>query len=132
MTASPNPTGRDLAARLVTKRVYLAPDPDDGHRVLVDRLWPRGLSKEKARIDDWVAELAPSHDLRRWFGHDPQRWPEFKRRYWAELAAREEALAAFVARLPPGRITLLYGARTEAVNNAQALREYLGGGSGGD
>ncbi len=108
------------------RRVYEEPGRDDGVRVLVDRLWPRGLRRETAAIDHWWRELAPSDTLRRWFGHDPARWDGFRTRYAAELDARPEALAAArkdVAGAP--RITLLFAARDEAHNNAVALRDYL-------
>lgn len=109
------------------KRAYDPPAPGDGLRVLVDRLWPRGLSKERAAVDEWLREVAPSTDLRRWFAHDPARWAEFKRRYSAELEA--PAPLATVARLrslaAEGDITLLYAATDELHNNAVALREYL-------
>lgn len=109
------------------KRVYEPPEPEDGARVLVDRLWPRGLTKEDAAIDLWAKHLAPSHELRRWFGHRPERWTEFQTRFREELKSPEaqeqlEALQALVGKI---RITLLYAARDEAMNNAQALREVL-------
>lgn len=109
------------------KRVYDPPAPDDGYRVLVDRLWPRGLTKERAAVDEWLREAAPSSDLRRWFAHDPTRWAEFKRRYFAELAApaAREAVEHLRALAGRGTITLLYAATNEAHNNAVALREYL-------
>ncbi len=112
---------------LSIRRVYAPATPDDGHRVLVDRLWPRGLAKDCARVDEWLREVAPSTELRRWFGHDPARWPEFKHRYWAEL--RAEPAATAVARLRSlaarGDVTLLYAAKDEQHNNAQALLEFL-------
>lgn len=109
------------------KRVYERPAPADGYRVLVDRLWPRGLSKERAAVDDWLREVAPSAVLRRWFGHEPARWAEFKQRYFQELVA--EPAAAAVARLRTlvarRRVTLLYATQDEVHNNAVALRAYL-------
>jgi uncharacterized protein YeaO (DUF488 family) len=110
------------------KRIYDAAAPEDGYRVLVDRLWPRGLPKEKAAVDRWLRELAPSTGLRQWYGHDPARWDEFRRRYFAELAvapaaAAVEELRALIAAHRP--LTLLYASREEALNNAVALREYL-------
>lgn len=110
---------------IATKRVYQAPEAGDGQRILVDRLWPRGLSKTEAKIDLWARDLAPSSELRRWFAHDPQRWEEFRRRYRAELEAQAEAVSAFVAGLRPDRVTLLYAAKDERFNNAQALKAYL-------
>ena len=109
------------------KRVYDPPAPADGYRILVDLLWPRGLSKERAAVDQWQREVAPSTKLRRWFGHDPVRWTEFKRRYFQELAAEPAATAvAHLRKLARSRrVTLLFGARDEMHNNAVALREYL-------
>lgn len=109
------------------KRAYDPPAPEDGYRVLVDRLWPRGLSKDRAAVDEWLREVAPSTDLRRWFAHDPARWAEFRRRYSAELAApaAREAVARLRALAARGGITLLYAATDEVHNNAVALRQYL-------
>jgi len=113
-------------AKVSVKRVYLPPDPADGCRVLVDRLWPRGLSKDKAQIDHWLKALAPSDALRKWFGHEPARWDEFRRRYFAELDDQPEALEPLRALLKQEKkLTLLFGARDEAHNNAVALKEYL-------
>ena len=116
------------------KRVYESPSPDDGRRVLVDRLWPRGLSKERARLDGWLREVAPSTELRRWFGHDPSRWDEFQRRYEQELAApeRREALAALARFAREDTLTLLYGARDTEHNEAQVLARVLARGAGAD
>lgn len=110
------------------KRIYEAPATEDGYRVLVDRLWPRGLAKEKAAVDRWLRELAPSTGLRQWYGHDPARWDEFRRRYFAELAvapaaAAVDELRALVDAHRP--LTLLYSSREEELNNAVALRDYL-------
>jgi uncharacterized protein YeaO (DUF488 family) len=109
------------------RRVYEPPPPADGYRVLVDRLWPRGLSKEAARIDAWLRDLAPSDELRRWFGHDPARWPAFCARYRAELRAepRRSLLADLASRARAGPVTLLYAARDPARNNAVVLRDAL-------
>lgn len=107
------------------KRVYDAPSPRDGRRVLVDRLWPRGLTRAKARIDEWAKELAPSEALRRWFGHDPERFAEFEKRYRAELAGRRERIRALAREARRGRVTLVYGARDETRNNAVVLRKML-------
>ena len=114
-------------AAVALKRVYEPAEPEDGTRVLVDRLWPRGLRKDKAQIDFWAKDVAPSNTLRRWFGHRPDRWEEFAKRYRAELAAPEtqpqvEALRAMTRK---GRVTLLYAARDESMNNAVVLRDYL-------
>ena len=107
------------------KRVYAEPAADDGLRLLVDRLWPRGLSKEKARLDDWLKELAPSDELRKWFGHNPARWEEFRERYRQELAGRPEALARLRALAARETVTLLFAAHDEAHNNAVVLKELL-------
>jgi uncharacterized protein YeaO (DUF488 family) len=103
------------------KRAYEAPAASDGHRILVDRLWPRGLSKEKAAIDEWTKEIAPSAELRRWFGHDPEKWPEFQRRYKQELRAREDLVRDIAKMASRGPVTLVYGARDEAHNDAVVL-----------
>lgn len=108
------------------KRAYEEAGSGDGKRILIDRLWPRGLNKEKAEIDVWVKEVAPSAELRRWFGHRPERWEEFRTRYFAELDARPEAVARLREELRGGTATLVYGARDSEHSNARALREYLG------
>jgi uncharacterized protein YeaO (DUF488 family) len=107
------------------KRVYDAAKPDDGVRFLVERLWPRGMKKTDLVMDDWLKEVAPSTELRKWFGHDPARWTEFRRRYLAELSQRPEALEAIVAAARRGNVTLLYSARDEEHNAALALQGYL-------
>ncbi len=111
------------------KRVYDPPSPGDGFRVLLDRLWPRGLSKEKARVDGWAKELAPSDALRRWFAHDPEKYPEFVRRYREELRGNP-ALAQLQALGEEGTVTLLFGAKERRHNNAQALLAILEGEGG--
>ena len=108
-----------------TRRVYAPPEPDDGQRILVDRIWPRGLSRDQAALDAWLKDLAPSTELRRWFGHDPQRWDGFCRRYRAELEQRPQALAELRLWLDAGPVTLLFAARDTEYNNAVALRAYL-------
>jgi uncharacterized protein YeaO (DUF488 family) len=108
------------------KRVYVAAEPSDGYRILVDRLWPRGLSKEKAKIDLWLKEIAPSGALRKWFGHEPERWGEFQVRYRKELKSKQELLAQVRQLEKQHRtVTLLYGARDESHNEAVALVELL-------
>ena len=107
------------------KRIYEAPAGDDGARVLVDRVWPRGVSKEAAALTQWLKEVAPTAELRRWFGHDPARWGEFTRRYHAELNAGADALVPLDAFLKKGRVTLLYSARDTEHNQAVALAAYL-------
>ena len=107
------------------KRAYEPPAQGDGTRVLIDRLWPRGLSKASARIDHWLKDLAPSDALRRWFGHDPAKWAEFKRRYFAELKGNRQAISDLRRLSRRGRVTLLYAAKDELHNNAVALAEFL-------
>jgi uncharacterized protein YeaO (DUF488 family) len=107
------------------KRVYLPPDPSDGTRILVDRLWPRGLSKEKAEVHLWVKEVAPSTELRKWFAHDPNKWTEFQSRYHDELKLHSEQLHSLKQEAARGSITLLYGARDEEHNEAVILQRLL-------
>ena len=114
-----------MPRQIRTKRVYDPPERRDGKRVLVDRLWPRGLKKEQAQIDLWLREAAPSNELRRWFGHDPMRWNEFRRRYAAELERNLQALAALLEMT--GTVTLLFAARDIEHNNGVALAEWLKG-----
>lgn len=112
-----------------TKRIYDAPAKGDGYRVLVDRLWPRGLGKDDARIDHWAKAIAPSTDLRKWFHHDPDRWDEFCQRYRQELEANAEAFDSLVDRIRDeaagGTVTLLFGARETEKNHAVMLAEIL-------
>ena len=112
-----------MALRL--KRVYDKPEKTDGRRVLVDRVWPRGLTKQEAQIDEWLKEIAPSTRLRKWFGHDPARWAEFKRRYAAELKDRSELVEQLAQIGRMGKVTLLFGAKDVQHNNAVALKEYI-------
>lgn len=107
------------------KRIYAPPESRDGRRILVDRLWPRGVSKVQARVDAWPRDIAPSDGLRRWFNHDPARWDEFRRRYAAELEERREAWGPLLEEARKGPITLLYSARDAEHNNAVALKEFL-------
>jgi uncharacterized protein YeaO (DUF488 family) len=107
------------------KRVYSEPEEKDGERILVDRLWPRGLTKEKAKVDLWLKEIAPSNELRKWFSHDPKKWPEFKRKYLEELKTLNEPTALLRQEASQGTITLLYGARDEEHNEAVVLLELL-------
>lgn len=109
------------------KRAYEPPSARDGTRILVDRLWPRGVKKAKARIDLWLKDVAPSAALRQWFGHDPARWSEFRRRYRAELKRRPEALAQLRALARQGRITLVFGAHDTRRNQAVVLKSVLAG-----
>ena len=117
------------ARHLRLKRVYEPAASSDGVRVLVDRLWPRGLTKEKAAVDHWMKEVAPSSDLRKWFGHDPDRWTEFKRRYKAELRQHKDLLAEIRKLNKQGTVTLLFGAHDEEHNDAVVLREVLARGA---
>ncbi|MDE2260396.1 MAG: DUF488 domain-containing protein [Betaproteobacteria bacterium] len=105
------------------KRVYEQPDRHDGRRILVDRLWPRGLTKEKACVDLWLKEIAPSTKLRKWFGHDPGRWEEFKKRYLAELKGNSEQIQLLKQALAKDTVTLVYGAKDEEHNEAIVIQE---------
>ena len=105
------------------KRVYERPDKHDGRRILVDRLWPRGLTKEKANVDLWLKDIAPSTELRKWFGHDPGRWEEFKKRYLAELKGNSEQIRLLKQELEKGVVTLVYGAKDEEHNEAVVIQE---------
>ena len=113
--------------QLRIKRVYEEPSKDDGKRILVDRLWPRGLTKEKAKVDLWLKDVAPSNELRKWFAHDPKKWPEFKRKYVEELEAQTAPLATLRHEASQGPVTLLYGARDEQHNEAVVLLDLLQG-----
>ncbi|MDA8230009.1 MAG: DUF488 family protein [Magnetospirillum sp.] len=117
--------------RVRIRRIYDQPSAEDGTRVLVDRLWPRGLTKEAARVDRWLREIAPSAELRRWFGHAPERWPEFRRRYAGELERNPDAVAELHRLAAQGPVTLLFAARDETRNNAVILRDLLLGGPAG-
>jgi uncharacterized protein YeaO (DUF488 family) len=108
------------------KRVYDKPPKADGRRVLVDRIWPRAMKKKEARIDEWLKEIAPSTRLRKWFGHDPARWKEFKKRYSAELDDQRKRVEELAETAKKRRITLLFGAKDTEHNNAVALKEYIG------
>lgn len=107
------------------KRVYDPAKTDDGSRFLVERLWPRGMKKTELAMDGWLKDVAPSTELRQWFGHDPKRWTEFRRRYTAELSHEPDAWQPIVAAARCGDVTLLYSARDEQHNAALALRDYL-------
>ncbi len=107
------------------KRAYESVSEDDGYRILVDRLWPRGISKDKARIDCWLKELAPSTRIRHWYGHDSEKWPEFKSRYFSELDANPELLKELLGYMRKGTVTFVYSSKEQNLNNAVALREYI-------
>lgn len=114
-----------MAATLRIKRAYDPPADTDGQRILVDRLWPRGLSKDKAHLDHWAKDVAPSDALRRWFGHDPDKWDEFRARYRRELDGNAEAVAALRAQIGGKTATLVYAAHDAGRNNAVVLRDFL-------
>lgn len=111
--------------QIQVKRAYEQPGNGEGFRVLVDRVWPRGIRKDELQLDSWLKEIAPSTELRKWFGHDAERWEEFKRRYFVELAGRRQLLANLLSMAKGGRLTLVYGAKDEQHNNAVALKIYL-------
>ena len=113
--------------KIAIKRVYEESKASDGTRILVDRLWPRGLAKEKAKVDLWLKEVAPSNELRKWFGHDPKKWTEFQKRYKEELRAHPEELAALKQEVKKGPVTLLYGAHDEEHNQVVVLEKMLRG-----
>lgn len=107
------------------KRAYEKPAKQDGLRILVERLWPRGVSREKADIDLWLKDLAPSTQLRKWFGHDPEKWDEFRKRYWKELEEKGDLLVLLKHRTSEGAVTFVYAASDEEHNSAVALKEFL-------
>lgn len=111
---------------ILLKRAYEPPEPSDGFRILVDRLWPRGVSKSSAHIDLWLKDIAPSTALRKWFDHDPLKWIEFRDRYFLELSRNPEAVGQLTEQLHRGVVTLVYGAKDKEHNQAVALKAYLG------
>ena len=111
--------------KIQLKRAYEEASPDDGARFLVDRLWPRGVTTKELQLTAWFKEVAPSSDLRRWFGHDPARWKEFRQRYLAELRSRSDALSPLYDALADGPVTLVYGAKDPDHNHALVLRDFL-------
>lgn len=111
--------------RIKLKRVYETASKEDGYRVLVERLWPRGLKKEQVAMDLWLKDVAPSPELRTWFGHDPAKWEEFRRRYWAELKEKKEQIDLLQQKIKKGAVTFVYSAHDEQHNAALALKEYL-------
>lgn len=110
------------------KRIYESAHPQDGYRILVDRLWPRGIRKEKANIDLWLKEIAPSDSLRKWFNHEAVKWEEFKQRYGQELEVNGDLVDQLSQHVKKGKVTFLFSAKNETHNNAVALREYLSSG----
>ena len=130
MTISGQRSSRAIKAesrnmKIKIKRVYEQPDKDDGVRILVDRLWPRGLTKEKAAVDLWLKEIAPSTELRKWFGHDPEKWKSFRGRYETEIRHNDDLIKVLKQRVREGTITLIYGARDEKHNEALVLKQFL-------
>jgi len=111
--------------QIKTKRIYDKAESSDGRRILVDRIWPRGVAKTNAEIDEWYKDIAPSDELRKWFGHDRSRWVEFKARYFAELDGKTEQARALCELASHKAVTLVYAAKDEMCNNAAALKEYL-------
>lgn len=107
------------------KRVYESPEEEDGRRILIDRLWPRGMAKAKAGVDLWLKEIAPSAELRKWFDHEPGKWAEFKKRYRAELEENDEQVTLLKEEIKKGDVTLLYGAKDEEHNDAVVLLEFM-------
>lgn len=107
------------------KRVYLPAEKSDGFRILIDRLWPRGLTKAKASLGLWLKEAAPSTELRKWFNHDPEKWTEFKKRYFKELSQNKDLLKPIIEKAQKQSVTLLFGSKEEKYNDAVALKEYL-------
>ena len=107
------------------KRVYEKPTAEDGKRILVDRLWPRGLKKEAAKIDEWLKDVAPSTELREWYSHDPAKWSEFKKRYWKELEAKRDSVLKLAKESKRSKVTFVFGSKEEKLSNANALKEYI-------
>jgi uncharacterized protein YeaO (DUF488 family) len=112
-------------ANLRIKRIYELPEPGDGFRILVDRVWPRGVTKEKAAIDLWMREIAPSAELRKWFGHAPERWAEFRKRYQKELEGKVDRIAELRRQAAKGPLTFVYSARDEERNQAVVIKEMM-------
>lgn len=115
--------GTDQQIRI--KRIYQSAESSDGRRILIDRLWPRGLSKAEAKIDFWARSVAPSHELRRWYQHDPVKWDEFRRRYFAELEGLAAEMETLLEQMGQGVVTFLFSSKEERLNNAAALAEYV-------
>ena len=111
--------------KLEIKRVYTEPAKEDGQRILVDRLWPRGISKEKAQIDLWLKDIAPSNELRKWFAHEPSKWKEFKEKYFKELKSNPDVVKTLSEQLNKNKVTLVFSAKEERFNNAVALKEFI-------
>ena len=114
-----------MGRQIRVKRVYDRPEQTDGKRILVDRLWPRGLKKEEARIDYWARDVSPSSELRKWYGHEPAKWAEFKKRYFAELDREPEGVERLRKELSEGPATFVFSSKEPSINNAEALKLYL-------
>jgi uncharacterized protein YeaO (DUF488 family) len=110
---------------ILLKRAYAKPDEEDGKRILVERLWPRGLKKQYAKIDEWLKDIAPSAELRKWYGHDPTKWLEFKAKYWSELKEKKDTIEKLKVESANYKVTFLFGSKEEKLNSASALKEYL-------
>ena len=110
---------------IMIKRIYDPPAAEDGFRILVDRLWPRGLAKAKTKVDLWLKEISPSNELRKWYGHDPEKWEEFKKRYRNEIEDQKEALDSIVKKARGGIVTFLFSSKEKKLNNAAALKEFV-------
>jgi uncharacterized protein YeaO (DUF488 family) len=117
--------GSDRKNMIKTKRVYELPESDDGKRFLVDRIWPRGIRRDSLKLDGWLKDVAPGDALRKWYGHDPSKWGEFRRRYFIELDSNPQTWQSILETARRNNVTLLYGARETRYNNALALKEYL-------
>lgn len=111
--------------KLNIKRVYETPEPSDGYRILVDRLWPRGLTKEKAHLDLWLKDIAPSTELRKWFNHDPEKWKDFQKKYRKELKDNTEAVEELKKHLTKGTVTLLFATKNEDMNEAKIIKDFI-------
>ena len=110
---------------LKIKRVYEKPEKGDGERILIDRMWPRGLTKEKVQAKLWLRDIAPSTELRKWFGHDPEKWKDFRKMYFKELDGKKELVGPIAEKAKKKIVTLIYGAKDEKHNNAEAIKEYI-------
>lgn len=122
-----NNNQRFLIMKVTIKRVYEKPGKEDGYRILADRLWPRGLTKEKAAVDLWLKEIAPSTELRKWFNHDPEKWKDFQKKYTAELKKNIEPVTILKEKIKKGPVTIVYGARDQEHNEAQVILDYISG-----
>ena len=120
----------EMAIRIRVKRIYEPPSPQDGFRILVDRLWPRGMCKEKAKVDLWLRDMAPSNELRKWYGHDPDKWTEFKKKYLGEIGEKKEEFELLRKKARQGTVTFLFSSKEEKLNNAAALKEFVERGRG--